>query len=275
MISSRIPLDPLVDLTRSAGNEILRWYGNHGTVEEKEDRSPLTAADRAAHEHLLAGLADLTPGIPVLSEESPADEIAERLSWERFWLVDPLDGTKEFLKGTGEFTVNVALIEGGRPRIGVVHVPATGRTYRAAPDLGAQVTSTEGGWESIRARSFQADSPVLVASRDHAGPMVEALAAALGPGVEFTSMGSSLKFCLVAEGRADLYLRDRPTMEWDTGAAQCVVEYAGGIVVSLDEGTWGAPLGYNKSSLRNPGFLCIGDPEGPWEDLVHRTGHGN
>jgi 3'(2'), 5'-bisphosphate nucleotidase len=259
-------IDDLVSIVRRAGERILEFYDDPGRITEKENRTPLTEADHAAHRLLAGELRALAPGIPVLSEESPEHEIAERRSWRRFWLVDPLDGTKEFLKRTGEFTVNVALVEDGRPTVGVVHVPVSGRTYRASAELGAQVGEGAADFRPIRTRSFAAGAPVLVASRDHAGPGVEALQKALGEGVELTNMGSSLKFCLVAEGRADLYLRDRPTMEWDTGAAQCIVEAAGGGVFGLDE----APLVYNKTSLLNPSFLAVGDPSGPWRDLVRR-----
>ncbi|MSR22653.1 MAG: 3'(2'),5'-bisphosphate nucleotidase [Gemmatimonadetes bacterium] len=262
-------MDDLVRVARRAGEEILRWYGAPGAVHVKEDRTPLTEADRAAHRLLVRELPSIVPGVPVLSEESEGVERVDRLGWTRFWLVDPLDGTKEFLKGTGEFTVNVALIEDGRPVVGVVHVPATGRTYRASPALGAQMADKDGPFRPIRSRPFPPDSPVLVASRDHSGPGVEALARALGPSVQFTSLGSSLKFCVVAEGRADLYLRDLHTMEWDTAAAQCIVERAGGAVYGLISGglSVGVKLRYNKSTLENPPFLTVGDPSGAWRDM--------
>ncbi len=266
-----VSIDDLLAIVHGAGKEILRWYEEPVRVEIKTDNSPLTQADRAAHRHLVRELALLTPDVPVLSEESSEGEVRDRRRWSRFWLVDPLDGTKEFLKGSGEFTVNVALVEDGRPVLGVVHVPPTGRTYRATPELGAEVGGRDEPFRTIRARPFRESAPVLVASRDHAGPGVEALARELGDRsgreVEFTSMGSSLKFCILAEGGADLYLRDRPTMEWDTGAAQSVLERAGGGVYSLE----GSVLGYNKASLKNPPFLAVGDPSGPWKDLIHRT----
>ncbi len=261
-------MESLAELVCEAGREILRWYGVPGVVEQKGDQTPLTAADRAAHVHLSDALSRLSPSIPVLSEESPPDAISGRESWGRFWLVDPLDGTKEFLKGTGEFTVNVALIEAGRPILGVVHAPALRCTYQASEEGGAEKANDDGRFWSIRTRRFDEDMPVLVGSRDHAGPAVGQLARSLGPAVEFTSMGSSLKFCLVAEGKADLYIRDRPTMEWDTGAAQCIVERAGGGVFALDAPEEETPLRYNKSDLRNPHFLCVGDPDGPWKDLI-------
>jgi 3'(2'), 5'-bisphosphate nucleotidase len=276
-------IDDLVEIVQGAGEEILQWYGGDAGVTLKEDHSPLTEADRSAHRYLVRRLSLLTPRLPVLSEESPESEVARRHTWPRFWLVDPLDGTKEFLKGTGEFTVNVALIEGGEVRAGVVHHPVSGKTYRAAPSVGAQVADRGGAFMPIRTRAFPLENPVLVASRDHQGPQVEALAQALGPRVEFASMGSSLKFCLVAEGRADLYLRDLPTMEWDTGASQCIVQEAGGGVYlwPLDRVVSGREkdgkgeavleghsLKYNKPSLRNPGFLVVGDPTGAWAGAV-------
>lgn len=279
-------IDDLVGIVRGAGEAILEWYGGTAGVVMKEDRTPLTEADRSAHRYIHRELTRLTPSLPVLSEESAEEEIAGRAGWERFWLVDPLDGTKEFLKGTGEFTVNVALVERGEVRMGFVHLPALGKTYRAAPSIGAEIAEGSGTFRSIRARPFNAEAPILVASRDHQGPEVEALAKVLGPRVEFASMGSSLKFCLLAEGKADLYLRDLPTMEWDTGAAQCIVQEAGGAVYAwptghraLSDGSSGkrelmTPLRYNKTSLRNPGFLAAGDPQGSWrrqvEDLLDR-----
>ena len=264
-------MEGLVDLVHGAGREILKWYGRGGRVEEKEDCTPLTDADRASHVHLIEGLSRLTPKIPVISEESPSSEIKGGREWERYWLVDPLDGTKEFLKGTGEFTVNVALIEAGRPVIGIVHVPVLGDTYRASLEHGSEKAASDGRFASIQSRPFETDEPVLVGSRDHAGPAVERLAHLLGSHVQFTSMGSSLKFCLVAEGRADLYLRDRPTMEWDTAAAQCIVECAGGGVFALDESTVGTVLRYNKPTLLNPHFLCVGDLDGPWRELSRQA----
>lgn len=261
-------IDSVTSLVREAGEEILRWYQKGVEVEEKEDSSPITAADRAAHQCLTAGLRRLDPSIPVLSEESGPEEVAERGAWKRFWLVDPLDGTKEFLKGTDEFTVNVALVESGRAVMGIVHAPALDRLYRAADGASAEMSVDGGTFHSMHTRRFDAERPILVASRDHAGPGIEAFATSLGPGVEFTSMGSALKFCLVAEGKADLYLRDGPTMEWDTAAAQCVVERAGGGVFSLEGSTVAAPLTYNKRTLRNPHFICVGDPAGSWRNVI-------
>lgn len=247
----------------------MRFYGGSAPVDYKADDSPLTAADRAAHQLICARLRDLTPEIPILSEESEPEEIAERRSWPRFWLVDPLDGTKEFIKQTGEFTVNIALIEEGRPRLGVIYAPATGLTYMAEKDAGAfkQVGDEPPQAIHVRPSPLNVQQPgthnpepathrplTIVASRDHAGPLVARLFERY-PQAETKSMGSSLKFCLVAEGKADIYLRDLPTMEWDTAAAQCILETAGGEVRALG----GGPLTYNKEDLKNPSVLAVGD----------------
>ncbi|MEX0856289.1 MAG: 3'(2'),5'-bisphosphate nucleotidase CysQ [Gemmatimonadota bacterium] len=267
----RFSLDALTAVVWEAGQEILRHYAGSHTVVAKADGSPLTSADRAAHLLLTQELPKIL-AIPVLSEESEEIEVASRRDWPLHWLVDPLDGTKEFLSRSGEFTVNVALVGGGRPMVGVVHAPALRRSYRASPESGAEAAEGEDSFRSIRTRTFRRDRPVLVASRDHAGPGVRALAEVLGDAVSFASMGSSLKFCLVAEGRADLYLRDLPTMEWDTGAAQCVVEAAGGAVIALGGSRASHPLEYEKESLKNPPFLALGDPDGPWRELLGRAG---
>lgn len=258
-------LAAVVDICRGAGRAALQHYGKDGGVDYKADDSPLTLADRASHEYIVRALAELTPDIPVLSEESPEDEVARRKEWPVFWLVDPLDGTKEFIKQTGEFTVNVALVEGDEPVLGVVTVPVTGVTYtgvkRGDAPAGAWV-ERDGERHAISTRRADVDHLTVVASRDHAGPVVEAFLARL-EGADVTSMGSSLKFCLVAEGRADFYPRVVPTMEWDTGAAQCIVEAAGGRVTLLD----GARLSYNKDDLRNPSVMAFGDPSVDWARL--------
>ncbi len=253
-------IEDIKSICREAGQEILKYYGRAGRVEAKADDSPLTQADRAAHTLICRRLQSLDPAIPVLSEESDESEIRERRAWKRFWLVDPLDGTKEFIKQTGEFTVNIALIRDGQPVLGVIHVPARDRTYFAESGRGAWKEIENREAQAIRVRSAPAEKGpeaalTIVASRDHAGPQVQELLARY-PDATATSMGSSLKFCLVAEGAADLYLRDVPTMEWDVAAAQCVVESAGGRVLTLN----GTSLHYNKESLRNPPLLTAGDP---------------
>jgi 3'(2'), 5'-bisphosphate nucleotidase len=242
-----------------AGQRILEVYRRDFGVEHKHDQSPLTEADRVAHELIVARLRALTPPLPVLSEESTASEYSARATWQRFWLVDPLDGTKEFIKRNGEFTVNIALIEHGRPVLGVVHVPVRGETYSACTGVGAFRQKGGAAPESIHVRRFTGTRPMVVASRSHAGKETEAFLHSIGEH-DVTSMGSSLKFCLVAEGKADVYPRLGPTMEWDTAAAQCVVEQAGGRVTDVH----GHALRYNKPDLHNPWFIVSGVGEYDW-----------
>lgn len=258
-------LDGVDDLARRAGEAILEIYERADLdVTTKDDKSPLTAADRASHEVLSVGLAELAPEIPVLSEEGASIPYAERRAWMRFWLVDPLDGTKEFIKRNGEFTVNVALVENGVPILGVVRSPVLDRTYLAARGVGAFRRDGDGGERSpIRASGSGEEELVVVASRSHAGPELQAFLAELPPH-RLTSMGSSLKLCLVAEGVADFYPRIGPTMEWDTGAAHAVVLEAGGRVVD----TSGEDLVYNKENLLNPYFLVLGEREVPWREAL-------
>jgi 3'(2'), 5'-bisphosphate nucleotidase len=222
----------------------------------------LTEADQASSEFLEDALRDLSPKWPAVSEESTGVAMDVLINSECFWLVDPLDGTKEFLKGTGEFTVNIALIQNRQPVMGVVHAPASGLTYFAERGSGAFRVQNGDPYQRIQARRADGAAMEVVASRDHAGPMIEMMLSRM-PGANRRSVGSSLKFCLIAEGKADLYLRDGPTMEWDTAAAQCVVEAAGGVVCSLD----GQTLGYGKPGLRNPHILTRGDPGFEWEKL--------
>ena len=259
-------LDAARAIAADAGAVILAIYAQSFGVDYKSDDSPLTEADRASHALIVSRLSEVTLDIPILSEEGDP-EAADRAGWDHFWCVDPLDGTKEFVKRTGEFTVNIALVEAGRPVLGVVHVPALGRTYSAVVGEGAWRTDAGGAPVPIRARTADPRRLTVVASRDHAGPevsaMVEAMRAA-GVEVELASMGSALKFCLVAEGAADFYPRTGPTWEWDTAAAQAVVEAAGGVVATLD----GRPLGYNKTSLRNPPIVTAGDMELDWQRFV-------
>jgi len=232
------------EFAREAGRRIMPFYRAALKVSTKEDKSPLTEADLASHEYLTGILS----GAPVVSEESAQSTAPAG----RFWLVDPLDGTKEFLKGTNEFTVNIALVENGGPVLGVVYAPALDLIYYAAANAGAW----RGKDERIAARKADPANLAIVASKDHAGPMVKELLDRC-PNASLRSMGSSLKFCLVAEGTADVYLRDVPTMEWDTAAAQCIVEAAGGKICSLD----GNRLKYGKPDLRNPAILTVGDSD--------------
>lgn len=258
-------LNPLVDICVGAGNKILEIYNsddfvNATDVQTKGDDSPLTKADLAAHHHIVDALAALTPNIPVLSEESADISWETRKSWHRYWLVDPLDGTKEFIKRNGEFTVNVALIEAHEAVMGVVHVPAKDETYYAARDVGAYKRDAEGTNHFIQVRKPSNKVPVIVGSRSHQSAEMQQYLDTLGK-YEMTPMGSSLKLCLIAEGAADLYPRLGLTSEWDTAAAQAVVEIAGGEVVTTDR----KPLLYNtKENLLNPWFMVFGDDTHDW-----------
>lgn len=246
-------------IAREAGEAILAIYSEADMqVDYKTDQSPLTQADLASHQHIVASLQTLTPHIPILSEESQGIDASTRQGWQTFWLVDPLDGTKEFVQRNGEFTVNIALVSGHRPVLGVVHVPVLELTYWAADGQGAfRVAAQE--TTQLHANSTLNRPLRIVASRSHAGPATEAFLANLQHdyALEVVSKGSSLKFCLVAEGSADLYPRLGPTMEWDTAAAQCIVVQAGGQVTTLEGGK--TPLQYNKANLLNP-FFVVSSP---------------
>ena len=246
-----------------AGQTIMHFYQGDADVTFKEDNSPLTAADRASHCFLLQALRDITPGIDVVSEESVEDHSRSFIGCKSCWLVDPLDGTKEFIKGTNEFTVNAALIENGQPVLGIVHAPALGVTYCGIRASGAWRQAGSDVATLISTQRADPERMAVVASKDHAGPLVSAMLARLGD-PQLQSMGSSLKFCLVAEGKADIYLRDLPTMEWDTAAAQCIVEAAGGETYSLD----GEPLRYGKPGLKNPAIMTVGDTRLDWRRLI-------
>jgi 3'(2'), 5'-bisphosphate nucleotidase len=248
-----------------AGQKIMHFYQDDTEVTFKEDDSPLTAADRASHCFLLQALRDITPGIDVVSEESVEDHSHSFIGFQSCWLVDPLDGTKEFIRATNEFTVNAALIEGGQPVLGIVHAPALGVTYYGVRKSGAWRQTGSDIPTPISTRRADFRRMRVVASKDHRGPLVNAMLARL-TNPQLRSMGSSLKFCLVAEGKADIYLRDWPTMEWDTAAAQCIVEAAGGGTYSLD----GEPLRYGKPGLKNPALMTVGDTRLDWRRLIAR-----
>ena len=253
-------IDDIIAISRRAGAAINRIYREDFEVVQKQDASPLTQADLASHCLIRDALLALTPDIPFLSEESAALDYASRANWSEYWLVDPLDGTKEFIKRNGEFTVNIALVRDHEPVMGVVHVPVSGMTYWGMTGAGAMRVDRNGHAQAISVRRPCPDPAVVVGSRSHANPRLEQHLAALGS-YELVSMGSSLKFCLVAEGKADFYARLGPTSEWDTAAAHAVVTAAGGQVVTLD----GQALRYNcKASLLNPEFLVIADPERNW-----------
>lgn len=241
------------DVALAAGRETLRYYAESCPAELKADGSPVTAADRAAEAVIVPVLRALTPELPVVAEEAAAAGLAPHSAGERFWLVDPLDGTKEFLKRNGEFTVNIALIEQGVPVLGVVHVPVTGETYAAA-GAGTATFAGASGERPIAVRAPPAEGLTVVASRSHRDDA--ALDAFLGGTrvAERRPAGSSVKFCLLARAEADLYPRLGPTMEWDTAAGHAVLLGAGGTVSLLD----GRPLTYGKPEYRNPHFVARG-----------------
>jgi len=254
----------LLKISREAGAAILKVY-SLSTVKTtyKEGGSPLTEADSAAHDIIVAGLSGLTPGVPVLSEESRAEAYEVRAAWKSYWLVDPLDGTKEFINRNGEFTVNIALIEEGLPVMGVVYAPVLDVAYYGAKGYGAFKVVSGAEPEPITVSGYTGGTLRVVASRSHRGPELEAFLGRIGR-TECLSMGSSLKLCLVAEDKADLYPRFGPTMEWDTGAAQAVVEAAGGSVTDFE----GKALAYNKPDLTNPFFMVAGSPPFPWKRFL-------
>lgn len=273
-VVSRELLDQVIAISVQAGEAILEVYNASGElqVDTKSDDSPVTAADLAAHKILAPALEKLLDGVPVLSEEGKLPAFDVRGRWNRYWIIDPLDGTKEFIRRNGEFTVNVALIENGEPVLGVVHVPVLDITYAGAKSIGA-IKRDAHGEKAIQVRAMQprldGKQPIeVVASRSHGAGAVDELLARIEGSLGETglkNMGSSLKLCLVAEGAADLYPRLAPTCEWDTAAAQAVVEAAGGIVV--DEQF--ALLRYNqKDALLNPFFYVIGDRSYDWKSLL-------
>ncbi|WP_327439144.1 3'(2'),5'-bisphosphate nucleotidase CysQ [Pseudomonas donghuensis] len=262
-------MQQVVELARQAGKAILPYWRADVAVTAKADESPVTAADLAAHEVIAQGLRVLAPEIPVLSEEDCNIPLSERQGWQRWWLVDPLDGTKEFIAGTEEFTVNIALIEQGRVVFGVVAIPTNGRCYYGGKGFGAWLEAVAGVPEVINVRTAPpaGERFTVVASRRHSSPQQDALLAGLSLAVgelELANIGSSLKFCLLAEGAADCYPRLAPTSQWDTAAAQGVLEGAGGEVLGLDGQAFVYPP---RDSLLNPFFLAL-PAAAPWRDKL-------
>lgn len=250
---------PVVELALRAGEAILPFWRADVAVTAKSDDSPVTAADIAAHEVIVAGLTALDPSIPVLSEEDASIPQSVRAGWQRWWLVDPLDGTKEFISGSEEFTVNIALIENGRVVFGVVSMPTNGRFYVGGAGLGAWRGDKGGTPVAIQVRDVPGpgEAFTVVASRRHSSPeqerLLSGLSASLGE-LQLANIGSSLKFCLLAEGAADCYPRLAPTSQWDTAAAQGVLEGAGGEVLSLNGEAFCYPA---RETLLNEFFLAL------------------
>lgn len=245
-------LPQIVSLADKAGHAIMEIYADSaGVVVTKADDSPLTQADLISDRIIRTGLSDLGLNFPLLSEELEQAPYVERQSWQHFWLIDPLDGTKEFIQRNGEFTVNIALVENGVPILGVVYAPALDVSYYGALGVGSFVRRSDGRAETIEVKPYTEDEPLkVVLSRSHTDDRTRKFLDTLG-GHECTSMGSSLKICLVAEGKAHLYPRLGPTMEWDTAAAQAVLSFAGGRIQDRE----GRQLKYNKPDLRNVEFF--------------------
>lgn len=286
-------LKPILALAQQAGAAVLKIYEQEvkATVTLKADRTPVTAADLMSHEILVQGLQKLTPGIPILSEESAALSFAERQRWRQYWLIDPVDGTTEFIEETGEFVINIALIEDHTPVLGMIYAPVSKVAYEATRGCGAFKHSANGTYEFIKTRirfdktrgGAEADvfprtacehGKVLQRQDPEQQNLIVTLSRRYGKGTreflqhfgnyELLLRGSALKFGLLAEGAADVYPRLGPTSEWDTAAGQCILEEAGGQVVDFE----GKPLRYNtKDSLENPPFVAMGDGKSEWGKL--------
>ena len=250
-------VEPCVKLAKRAGLGILDVYSRAGKFEitTKSDNSPLTEADLLSNDVITKGLQALTPDIPIITEENELPPFHERRDWQQFWLIDPLDGTREFIQHSGEFTVNIALIQANKPVIGVIYIPVSGVSYYALAGNGTFKLDNRGDVQQIHTRNWQANETKVLASRSK---RLDELRKKLASIAEFDikHIGSSLKFCRVAEGIADFYPRLGPTSEWDTAAGQCILEEAGGKVVVMQ----GRPLVYNsRDSISNPHFMAIGD----------------
>lgn len=266
----QVPQDTLIDIVQQAGAAILEIYEGDIEVTNKADTSPLTQADLAAHKIIVAGLRDATPGIPIISEESVPPAYSERRKWSRYWLVDPLDGTKEFVNRNGEFTVNIALIENGTAVYGIVGVPVQDCIYLGDVKSGTAWRYQNGDKTAIRGRAMSSTSGdiVVVASRSHGSQRLEDYLDELSQAFNSLSrqpVGSSLKLCALACGEADCYPRLGPTSEWDIAAAHAVLRAAGGEVYTFD----GQALAYNsKESLLNPEFVAVADAAYDWWSVL-------
>ena len=255
-----------LESAKKAGQEVARYYKNGNfTAEIKEDNSPVTSADIAANDILMDELKRLTPEIPIISEEVGALALAQRSKWSRYWLLDPIDGTGEFIAGSGDFAVNVALVENGWPTIGVIHAPDHQLTYYAQNNLGA-FKENDAGSRQIHVAKYDGQRRIKVAISRRQD--INLMGQYLNSKYDFdhVALGScSLKNCLIAEGGADCYLRVGPTGEWDTGASHCIIEQAGGSIIDSEF----KPLTYNqRETLMQPDFVSLGNKEIPWQDII-------
>ena len=254
-------LEPTRRIAEDAGKAVMRAYKAGFTVDRKEDDSPVTAADAAAHDVIVRALSALTPDLPIVSEEEELKRWDRRRQWERYWLLDPLDGTREFIRRNGQFSVNIALIEDSRPVLGVVHAPTDGRSWFGGPQTGAFRQTADGSRTPLH--TVPADQPPyrVVLGRSRPGPRIRALLESL-PEHRVLQCGASIKICLIAEGEADLFPRLGPISEWDLAAAQAILEAAGGQVLNLKDLS---PLRYNqRDTLTLRDVLAVADPSGDW-----------
>ena len=257
-------LDPVIQIAYQAGKAIMEVYDAGFSIEEKSDHTPVTEADMAANNVIESGLRELTPHLPILTEEVKPTPYAERKKWPRYWLIDPLDGTREFIKRNGEFTVNIALIDGGESVMGLVYAPVIGVLYYAAKGQGSFKQASLNEPKAIHVRDKCSGKTIVACGRSNPSKEMKDFIKNLGEH-EIIRVGSALKSCLVAEGKADLYARLGPTSEWDTAAAQCVVEEAGGAITD----TQMQRLQYNnKDDLLNPHFFVAGDVSINWSDFL-------
>lgn len=257
----KINIQEVIEIAIAAGKATLEIYNQDFEVIQKADNSPLTMADQRSNTVIIDGLKQLTVGnnLPIISEETKLLPFSERKDWEYFWLIDPLDGTKEFIKKNGEFTINIALVENNTPVLGVIYVPVKDITYYAIEGEGAYMIEGDNEPKLLKLRELKSkDNLLIVASRSHNSPEVEAYVAEKKKEfdhVDYVAAGSSLKFCLLAEGKADVYPRLAPTMEWDTGAGHIIAKEAGAEVLVYGENY---ELQYNKENLLNPHFIVKG-----------------
>ena len=255
----------VIDIARLAGIKILEIYNSGFDIEHKADKTPLTTADLAANDIIVSSLKELTPEIPILSEESEKIPFEIRKQWQRYWLVDPLDGTREFIKRNDEFSVNIALVENHQSILGVIYAPVMAIDYYAWRNGGAFRKKKGKKPKQIHVRKIKSEKLVIAGSRSHGSELQQNYIAQL-ENATVMPMGSSLKSCLVAEGKADIYPRLGPTSEWDTAAAQCIIEEAGGYMINANTKQ---PMRYNlKDSLTNPHFLVYGDDSKDWCALL-------
>lgn len=257
MVLSDKQLQKIISVLFLANKKIISVYQDKDLdVKIKDNNTPLTLADTLSHELIYEEFSKIFKGIPILSEESKIVSYQERKSWEFFWLVDPLDGTKEFIEKNGQFCVNIALIKKDKPVAGFISVPVEGLIYYAVEGLGAFIINKYNLKHKLRTRAFTGNKTFVIRSRSHPQESEQLIVDKLED-VQIVHVGSSLKFCLLAKGRADVYLRAGPTMEWDTASGQAIVQEAGGYMRRLDQGV----LRYNKEVLKNPGFFCAANKQ--------------